>query len=430
MIMKVNEEFLHFIWRHSMYNQRELMDEDGQDLVIIDRGTYNTNAGPDFLEAKIKIGNEIWVGSVEIHMKPSEWYNHRHQYDERYSNVILHVVYLIEGEQEIIRKLNIPTFSLGGRIPRKYLDNYKKLQFYKETLPCRSYVKEMDVELLQVFYESLLIERFEHKLSFIENLYDTNNNDLEETTYQMFAYSWGVKINKEAFLTLSKNTPLRILRKYRSNLSIMEAFLLGQSGLLQNGPSEEAIVSRWEQEYRHLTDLYGLEPMLKTCWYFHRLRPRSFPTIRISLWAKFLFSLYDFGSILINGSLKQCLKILTNLEVSEYWQSHYIFGVESKSGRKRLGKVGAFQILINAVIPLRMFYAKLNHVNAEDWHGALEELSLFAPENNNIVRKMADNGFLNLNAANSQALLQLHQNYCISKKCLNCRIGNEIIRIR
>ncbi len=427
--MKVNEEFLYFIWRHAMFNQRDLLDEEGQEIIVIDKGIYNTNAGPDFLEAKIKIGKELWAGSVEFHMKPSDWFRHNHQHDERYSNVILHVVYECEGEKKVMTRLNLPTLSLKGRIPKKYLDNYSRLKFEKGLLPCKSHVKGMSNSLLNVYYEALLIERFEQKLNFIESMYKKNQNDLESTIYQLLAYSWGLKINKDAFLLLAEQLPINLIRKYRGNQNVIEALVLGHSGLMPYDNLENVIVSSWQGEYKHLKTVYGLTPIAKRLWYFFQLRPSAFPTIRLSLWATLLSEIHDFESTLLNVSLKQSLKFLKSLEVSVYWRTHYVFDVESKPRRKKMGNAGALSILINAIVPLRMFNARRNNFGQEKWYDVLEELSELPSEDNSILRKMMENGFSNKDAAQSQALIQLNQAYCISKKCLNCRIGNEIIRI-
>ncbi len=426
--MKIKEEFLHFIWRHAMFNSRELSDEQGQIITIVDRGIYNTNAGPDFLEAKVKIGNELWAGSVEFHMKPSDWFHHKHHFDERYDNVILHVVYSCNGEDEIIKKLNIPTLTLKGLIPKIYLTNYLKLKFEKGKLPCSSYVKGMDRSLLNIYYESLLVSRFEYKVSSITQLYKENNYDLAETIYQTLALAWGLKVNKLAFLTLARRVPFKLVRKNGLSRNKIEAIYFGQAGLLPEEEDKDVTINTWQKDYDHIKRLYALESMEKREWYFHKLRPRAFPTIRISLWSKFMFMVPDLGGFISDFTLKESSLLLGNLDVSSYWRSHYMFGVSSISGNKKLGANGIRNVLINAIIPLKLFLSRLNSINQDVWDSILFELPKLKPENNQITRKMESNGFNNFNVSNSQAILHLHQTYCISKKCLNCRIGNEIMR--
>ncbi len=428
--MKVNEEFLHYVWRYTLFNHFDLCDLEGQEIVIIKKGNYNTNAGPDFLEAQIRIGSELWFGSVEFHMKPSDWYLHKHQFDERYSNVILHVVYSIEKDEKVVSELNIPTLSLKGRIPIKHLEKYEQFRFEQDMLPCKSHMVNFDVEWLKIYYESLLVDRFEGKLKFVEDIYHSCNQNLEETIYRVIARSWGMKVNREAFSVFAEQTPLKIIRKYREDIDQMEALLFGQSGLLPISPVPSDNVDYWRREYAYLRTLHTLNPIAKRCWYFFQLRPKAFPTIRISLWANLLYRVYDFEKELLVVSLKECFRFLKTIEVSDFWQSHYVFDIDSKKSPKRLGVAGALNIIINAIVPLRMFLARRRSVELNGWDNLLDELSAFSPENNTVLRSMVYNGFVNENAVHSQALLQLNQKYCISKKCLNCRVGNKIMRNR
>tara|TARA_B110000003_G_scaffold122350_1_gene124728 strand:- start:666 stop:1937 length:1272 start_codon:yes stop_codon:yes gene_type:complete len=422
----INEKFLHFIWKFQLFNFSNLHDVNQFAIQILKPGIHNDNAGPDFLNARIKISDVLWCGDVEIHIKSSDWYAHKHQLDNKYDAVILHVVY--EHNRNVTNRSGAPIIciELKNLIPDTYLKEYESLSNSVANLPCSYAIGNLTNIFWESFTEGLLIERLEHKMSFVEQLFFDADKNFQECFYQLLAYSLGLKINAEAMLVLSKKTPFLLLHKHRNNRTQIEALLYGQSGLIDLSPKDK-YPRTLKLEYEFLSQKYKLEAATYLKWSFFRLRPSSFPTLRISFLADFVCNSSGvFEHLFSFKSLKSISKHL-NLQGSNYWKSHYVFDKTVKSVPKRLGKSTRDLVLINAVLPFCFFYARQKS-DQEMMMRVVEAYRELKAEENKIIRYYTNAAVKVKSAFTSQALIHLHQNYCIPRNCLNCRVFNQILK--
>lgn len=420
------EEFLQYIWENNLFNSKKLKTTKGEMLDILKVGKRNSDSGPDFFNAKIKIDQTIWVGNIEIHKKTSDWKKHNHQTDKAYNNVILHVV---ETNDELIRRTNgieIPTLVL--KYPEQFKLNYQKLLDAKTWIPCENQFHSINPVILQLGFNRLLIERLEKKTEEIIQRLQQNKTDWNETFYQMLARTFGLKINAVPFELLAKSIPLQVLAKHKNNLFQLEALLFGNSGLLNNQLLGDDYYLQLRSEFSFLYKKYKLNAIDSHLWKFMRLRPVNFPTIRISQFAALIHQSQSLFSKIIEIENIAELKELFKVKASEYWNLHYNFNKNTKNiSTKELGETSINALIINVVIPLLFVYGEKQN---KDYlkNRALEFLDKLPSEKNSIIAKWKSLGIESRSAFESQALLQLKNKYCEKKKCLNCQIGVKLIK--
>ncbi len=419
----MKEDFLHYIWRHELF-EKKIITDTNEEVEVLSPGQQNHDAGPDFTNARIRINGTIWAGNVEIHTNSANWNIHNHHKDPAYNNVILHIVnqagkqcYLQNGEL-------VPTAVLHYN--QELYENYKTILSSNKEIPCQKDISLADGLIVRLWLDSLCIDRIESKTNQIEEVLQYTNNNWEEAFYIILARNFGFKTNALPFELLAKSIPLKILGKYSSNLNQLEAILFGQAGFLQENHDCD-YHNALKKEYIYLKKIHQLNPLEKHLWKFLRLRPSNFPTIRIAQFANLVNKSKHLFSKTIEANNLNDLTKLYNCNTSEYWETHYNFNKESVKKIKHLGKSATYGLFINTVIPFIFIYGK-NRMKPELTDKALQFLGQIPPENNSIIRKWKEIGFEIKSAAESQALIHLTNNYCISKNCLYCQIGNEIIR--
>ena len=420
----MKEALLHYIWQYRQYAALKLKTKCGQSIQVLKTGIHNTHAGPDFEYAHICIGNTKWAGSVEVHLKSSDWNKHKHQNDAAYNNVILHVVW--EDDTSIQNQLGeqIPTLELKNLVSEKLLSKYEFLMQHKAWIPCENFIGGIKQTHLHHFLDRLLVERLQEKSAVVKEVLVTNNNDWEETFYQFFCRSLGIQINAEPMFQLSQLLPQKILAKHSSNLFQLEALLFGVAGLLQNTSDEYTV--NLSKEFGFLQHKYRLQVLKASQWKFLRLRPASFPTVRLAQLAHLIHQHNRmFSKVLEANSIKE-LEQLFQVHTSDYWQTHYRFGVESKQRRKSIGKQLVHTIFINTIAPFYILSAKAKNNEAYQ-QKALEFLAHMQAEKNTVIRQFDNLGVSADSAAQSQALLQLKKHYCDAKKCLQCVVGLQML---
>lgn len=422
---KLPEEFFQHVWENKLFTSKNIKTVAGETLKVIDVGRRNTDSGPDFFNAKIKIDNTIWAGNIEIHKKSSDWINHNHHIDSAYDNVILHVV--LEDDKPV-RNTNtnlIPTLLM--HYPDHLRSNYQKLLDAKTWIACQNQFHKINPVVLQLGFNRLMIERLEDKTNEILERLKQNNNDWNETFYQVLAKMFGFKVNALPFELLSKSLPLTILAKHKNNMHHVEALLFGNSGLLNNQLLGDDYYLQLRNEYSFLFKKYGLKGIESHLWKFMRLRPGNFPTIRISQLAALIHKSHGLFSKILEIENTENLKELFKVKASEYWNSHYNFNRPSKlNSEKELGESSINSLIINVVIPFLFVYGeKQNKHHLKN--RALEFLEQLPPESNSIITNWKKLGLEVRSSFESQALLQLKNNYCGKKKCLNCQIGVKLV---
>ncbi len=421
----MTEAFLSYLWQYQLW-QPPLISSCGKEIQILKTGSLNTDSGPDFFNAQIKIADTIWAGNVEIHIRASDWKKHGHQKDAAYNNTILHVV--LEEDQKIkTQDGNEPVcLELKGKFDPKYLSKYEYLLHNKNWIPCAHHLGEIDDFIWKSWLERLAVERLENKSEFVNELLESTQNDWEKAFFISMAGYFGQKVNKLPFQILARSLDPKIIAKHKDQSFQLEALLFGQAGLL-----DKALDKEYHQslaiEYRFLKAKYKLVSMPSHLWKYMRLRPAAFPDIRLAQLAD-LLSKNDFlfSRILESKDLKSLEKLLS-ARASDYWDKHFRFGLDSSKRIKKLGQSTKLGIIINAVIPFLFVYGR-NKAEPELEERALELLSQLSAEKNYISRGFMELGKKAENALESQAMIELKQHYCDFKKCLHCNIGLSVLK--
>jgi len=422
----MKEFFLHYLWRTKRFDQQQLITTEGEPVTLQNMGRHNKNAGPDFLDARIRIGDTLWAGNVEIHVRSSEWIQHKHQTDTAYDNVILHVVY--EEDQPILRKSGqtIPCIELKKRIPAGISNTYQRLSQNEHWIPCQQHYASVGSIIKNLWLDRMLVERLEQKTENMGEALIKNKNHWEQTFYHQMARSFGLKVNAEPFELLAKVTPLSILAKHKNNLFQLEAILFGQSGLLDRNFDED-YPNKLKKEYFFLKEKYNLKGLRPQSWNFLRMRPPNFPTIRIAQFAMLLFTTdHLFSKILAAKNTKE-LENMFELQLSNYWLTHYVFDKVSIKRKKSLGQSTIHLFIINTIAPFLFLYGqkKDNDFFKDKAMDLLEEIP---PEKNKVISQWKHLGIEPDSAYQTQALLQLKKAYCSQQRCLSCAIGGEILK--
>lgn len=422
----VQEDFLHYLWKFQFFSHKELFTTGSEPIQIFIAGDHNLNSGPDFFNAKVLIAQQLWAGNVEIHVKASDWYVHHHEKDSSYDNVILHVVW--QHDVDIYRENNsvIPTLELQRFTPQSLLFNYHQLFSKKSNyIHCENDFSKVDEFTLNNWLEKLYIEKLVHKSSLISKLLVQTKNDWEAVFFKLLAKNFGLKVNGEAFLNLSNSFEFSILRKEQKDLQYLEALLFGQAGLLE-ADHQSNYFQNLKKEYKYLSRKYNLDPLYNNQFQFFRLRPNNFPTIRIAQLANLYFMHKTLFSKVLNVKNQKDYYAIFSNGTSEFWKTHYNFNAISKRSVKSLAKSFIDLLLINTIVPLLFVYGKRSAKwNEEELFALLKQIK---PEKNNIIRELNK---LNINAKNAfetQALLHLKSEYCDKHLCMQCAVGNVLLR--
>jgi hypothetical protein len=421
----MNENLLHFIWKLKLFSTKKLKSTSGEKIDIISNGIHNLNAGPDFLNAKIEIANQVWAGNVEIHINSSDWYKHNHETDENYDAVILHVVW--KHDVEIFRKNNakIATLELKNYISNEVLNNYNQLfSKNKKWINCENEIHTIDSFIFENWLERLYFERLAQKSELINHILTKNNNNWEATLFLLLAKNFGLKVNGEAFFNFANSFDFSIVRKVSNNAEQLEALFFGQAGLL-SGEGESLYFKKLKKEYEYLKVKFRLKPISNGQIQFFRLRPNNFPTIRLSQLA-FLYNKYQnlFSKIIETNTL-ELFYTMFNVSTLPFWKTHFTFEKESKKSTKKLTKPFIDLILINTIIPLK--FVHLKSLGKNDYSALFAILEQIKPEKNTIISKFNELNINTPNALKTQALLQLKNEYCSKQLCLQCAIGKTIL---
>lgn len=416
----MTERLFHFIWQFQYYNHSGLTTDTGERIQIISPGIYNHNQGPDFFNAKIVIGNTTWVGTVELHLSTSDWIKHRHQHDDHYNNVILHVVW----EHDAVIN-DVPVLELGSRISSLLLDRYRELMQSAHFIPCENSIDHVHSLTWQSWKERLLAERLLRKSASVQSMLQQNNYHWEETCWWLLARNFGMKVNADTFEAIARSIPFNILFKQKYQLHQLEALLFGQAGLLEMNFTEQ-YPQLLQREYRFLQNKYQLKPV-HIPLLFLRMRPVNFPTVRLAQLAMLLYTTTHLFTRIKEETDIQAVKRCVNIEAGSYWHYHYRFEECSAYRPKLLGDAMIDSIIINTIAPILFAYG--NYYKDQPMQDkVLQWLEETAAENNTIIK-----GFKNMNidcrnGYDTQALIEMKTQYCDKRRCLECAVGNFLLK--
>jgi len=416
----MNERLLQYIWQFRYFNMNELATIEDESIQIIKPGILNTNQGPDFLDAKIKIGNTIWAGSVELHLLSSDWKKHKHSGDKNYKNVILHVVWQDDADLQ----LPFPTLELQSKVSKLLLKKYRELMDTNAFIACQNNIQQIEPLFWNSWKERLLAERLQDKAERIFDYLTINNNHWEETFWWLLARNFGIKVNSDAFEKIARSISINILAKHKNQIHQTEALLFGQAGLLNNNFTE-TYPKMLQKEFLFFKSKYKLAA-IEIPLHFLRMRPSNFPTIRLAQLAMLIHkSAHLFGQIR-DSYLLSDVRSLLNVTANDYWHYHYTLDEPSAFKEKNLGTQMINNILINTIIPVLFAYGQ-HHKEQQYKDKALKWMEEITAEKNEITKGFAALYIENKNAFDSQALIQLKNKYCDQKRCLECAVGNKLM---
>lgn len=420
----MQEIFLHYLWQFQKFNAANLVTEQGNTLQVIKVGVHNTeNSGPDFFNAQLLITNQKWAGNVEIHLKSSDWYAHNHENDENYDSVILHVVW--EDDVVVFDAYNNPieTFVLKNYVAPELLKNYITLLRNKNWINCENEITLVPNFIMSNWKEKLLFQRMQRKSLELDQFLLKNKNNWEELLFFMIVKNFGLKKNQDQFLQLARCITFKVFQKEANSVLSLESLLFGQANLLRVDIKEDYFL-KLKESYQYIKQKHQLESTLLKLEFF-RLRPVSFPTLRLSQLAQLYHSNQNLFSKIIEAKNSAEIYDLFSVETSTYWQTHYTFGKESNNKKKRLSRSFIDLLIINVIIPIQFTYAR--NLGIDNFEAILNLYTEIKPENNNIVRTFKKLKILVDSAYDSQSLIELKNEYCSKNKCLQCEIGNHLL---
>ena len=421
----MREELLHYIWKNSRFDQHLLHTTTGEKLTIFNVGEHNFSDGPDFLQAKIMIGDTVWMGSVEIHLRASEWLHHQHQDDPLYQSVILHVV--LEEDKIIYRNngLRIPCLVLRNRFPKDLPVVYEDLFLRSRQIPCEGHLREINLLHQLAWLDRCMVERLEMRMADMEKKLVILKGNWEELLHQLLVASFGQNTNKVPFQRLAELLPLKLIARNGTDAENMEALWFGVSGFLKD-PAPDRYSAKLYQKFRQMQLKYQLIEMPASWWNFKGVRPSNFPTLRLAQLAAFYGSnRFLLDQVLSLDSISD-FEVMMQPALTPYWDTRYTFGPPVTKKSRLLGKTQQYLTLINAVIPFLFFFGTKNSQTFIR-NRSLSFLESLPAEKNNIVALWQKQDIRPGNAAHSQALLHLKKNYCDKHRCLDCAFGHTIL---
>lgn len=418
----MTEQLLQYLWKYRLLDTQNLYTLEGEPVQVLKPGEQNRDSGADFSNARLKIGETVWAGNVEIELESANWEKHGHHADASHSNTLLLVCLRHTAKNPV----SVPVIELGNRLNEKHNSTYRLLMKSEAFIPCHNFFARTDTFIVQSWLQRLLIERMEEKIAPILSLLHQNKNNWEATFYHSLAKNFGFNTNSVPFELLAKSIPLLIFSKHKNSLLQIEALLLGQSGLLQAASDSDSYIERLNAEYIFMANKYKLSPINHSLWKFSKTRPANFPTIRIAQFAALIHTSSHLFSKILEKNTIQELQFLFEIKASAYWDTHYLLGLEAAFAKNTVGVDAINNILINTIAPFLFAYG--HHQSKDDYkQKALLLLEQLPKENNHIIRSFQSLTLQVNNAAESQALLQLHKHWCTPKKCLQCGIGHKVL---
>ena len=426
--MAIPEDFLHYLWKFRLFDQKGLYTVSGDPIEIVNVGLHNTHSGPDFQSSMIRIGNTLWAGNVEIHLRSSDWERHQHQTDKSYDNVILHVVG--KHDQEIFRTdgSRIPVLSLDKLIPQQITDAYLNLVECMDWIPCGKQISKIDSFYIRSWLYRVEIERLEQKSELITDLLLEFKGGWDEAFYINLASNFGFKINSMPFEMLARSLPQALLARYKNKPLQIESLIFGQAGFLDHHYTDEypGLLSK---EYEFLKKKHSLTPMDNYIWKYMRMRPVNFPTTRLAQFAALVIrSNHLFSKILAETDIRNVINMFHDLPVNSYWHNHYRFDTPTTRSSSGLGEQSINNILINTVAVFLMAYGR-NTGSSGHIDRSISLLENLPPETNALTERFKEIKIRPDSAFFSQSLIQLKKAYCDEKKCLSCGIGMKLLNI-
>jgi hypothetical protein len=419
----MKEDFIYYLWENRLLNL-DLRTTSGDEISVISVGNRNFDSGADFINARIKIGGTLWAGQVEIHVRASDWFRHRHQYDDNYNNVILHVVY--EYDTDLLK---IPTLEVKDKFDISLLLNYNSFVNSRNWIPCGEFIGGVQSFTVVSWFDRMLVEHLENECKELDFKLKNNHYDWEQTFYHRLMRYFGLKVNNDSFEYLSRILPLNLLLKHLDNELYVESMLFGCAGFLDKDFNEE-YPRLLKREFKMLKSKFTLKVMPVSNWKFLRLRPPNFPTIRIAQLAKIIVKNGNLFSKIRDSVSMDDIMNLFDVELDSYWNNHFQFDkVSNVDKKKTFGKTAVESVFVNAIVPMLFYYGKFHSLESYK-EKAMTFLEQLDAEDNIVIRNFIKAGLSFNNAFQTQAALFMYKYYCKRRRCLECRIYLILSKVR
>lgn len=423
---KFKEDLLQFVWRHRLLKPIPLFCHSGSEISIIKPGELNVDSGPDFFNAHIRLNDLVLAGNVEIHLKTSDWLKHKHQDDKTYDTIILHAVYEHDVDLEQNKKHQVEILELKHYIAPETIRLYEQLAATKDKLACAAHLKEVNEFKFISWLERMCTERLEYKVKTLQTWFSSYYGDYTQTFYTALLRNFGFKVNALPFELIAKQLPVNLLLKHADNLLQVEALLFGTAGLLDE-QFEDKYILQLQNEFEFLKNKYQLISLKKELFKYSKLRPANFPTLRLAQFAQLLHSNPQLFLNPHQFNTSKELKNALNIQLQGYWKNHYSLDAAATFKDLTFGKTSVENLIINSFAPFYFFYGK-KLAKEEFTQLALDLLADCAPEENQKTKLFAVKKEQLKSAADTQALINLYDNYCVSKSCLKCGIAASILK--
>lgn len=431
----MKEAFLHYVWEQLQFDFYKMTTTTGERVYIKRLGKLNTHQGPDFLDASVMIDEQVWAGSVEMHLSSAEWYAHGHHTDEKYNNVVLHVVRESTG-QVILRQDGTlcPEVAIGALIPEEVLGKYEQLSQKSEGIPCHGLIQALDPQFFYDYLTQQALGRMEEKLARVQDDLRAHRYDWEETAWRWLMRYMGGTLNGHIFEQIAEAVPFAVLKKYLHEQPLVEALLFGtylaaNRNALTEKPDYEAAtyVASLDETYTFLKQKHDLQSPCITTFSYLRMRPAAFPDLRLAQVAALLHLLPDLAEWTLQGKWQLLLK--TDVCVSDYWQCHERLG---KAGRQRNGLLGKSQkenLIVNVCLPLYLAYVQFQQPNFPTQTLICQTLSQLKPEYNHYTAAFESLSLPPQNSLHSQGMIALKKTQCETFGCLQCELGKRMLSL-
>jgi len=423
MSFEYNEDLLQFIWEHQLYDSKNLKTADGESIAVLKQGYLNSNSGPDFENAEIKIGNTKHYGSIEIHINSKEWKQHKHHIDTAYNNVILHVCFSLSSEEKREDGTSIPSLEIGPRINTDALAKYDNLMSTKPFIPCQNQIESVSSFDMENWKDRMVIERLEDRCSLYKSFLQESNGNWNQAFYIAIVRAFGMPINTLVFEDIAKQLPYDLVQKHHQSLFQLEALFFGIAGLLYEDLKDNYYIGL-QNEFSFLKTKYGLTTTsvkLK----FGRMRPMNLPHVKLAQLAAFFHHVPQFINTVLDLPDSKKVKQLLKFNLSDFWNTHYSFAKPSGNRSKGISSAFVDHLFLNSIVPFVFYYEKEKTDVSQE--RALDYLASIASEKNSIISKWKATGVNSKNASSSQALLHLYKTYCKPQRCLQCNIGKKLL---
>jgi len=421
---KINEEFLHFLWKNQKLAGISIISSDKQNIRVLDPGYHNVDSGPDFFNARVEIDGTLWAGNVELHINASDWLKHGHKEDAAYDSVILHVVYFNDCEITRANGSKIPAAIL--RFPGLLWNSYLDLMKNKKKIPCQEFLHMIEPLHFAQWTSALMVQKLMEKSEILaRNMKDLHAHWDAMLSRSIFR-SFGIPVNTTPFEILSLLAPYPLLLRNKHDLFSLESILFGLAGMLDNVLPHDKYTEGLKHEFARHHGKLGEKRVPQQSWKYLRMRPSSFPSLRIALLSALIHCRYPMHEeLMAMPGIEELLKGL-KIRAGDYWNTHFQLGKESENSLKYIGTNFARSILINAIAPYVFYFGKMNKKDRFCDYG-IHLLEGLPAEDNTIIKNWGKFGIKCSSAFESQAILYLHRNYCLQKRCLECQFGNNMI---